>query len=372
MRFLIAGLLCLALGIGLTEYLRRHPDAQMEKSDAAEPPAPAGKKKPAHPKAVADLLEVEAPSPDIPLSLASELSALLSTPSTQAQGGFAPVAAGPFTARELRGGFGAALFVMEAGGKSGVVRASQGEPPQLLFARESPIGALAVDGSTVFFSEGGLVGSTHARGGEPITVRARFKSAVVTSLASSGDTLVATLMPQGVDPLSTNPVGAVVAIASQGEVTLIAQEQVRPRAALCDGKIAFWVAGVPPGLWRGALDGSFSSQLSDAAEEPIALDGDGVLFRAPLGSGTEVRRVGRAGGNLKTLATLEVGFISASTGLTRLATVGPAPKLMELVGGGEPTTLLSIPGSPRGLALGGTTLFLLCAPDGGGSLLLAK
>jgi hypothetical protein len=370
MRFLLAGLACLALGIGFTEYLRRHP--AKGSSTTTEPETlPNGKKKPSYPKAVAALLETDAPGTDTP-GASPELAALLSTPEGAAVSGFTPIAGGTFTARELKGGFGAALFVIDANGKSGLVRASQGEPPKLLFARNGPIGALAVDGSTVFFSEGGMVGSTHARGGEPVTVRARFKNAVVTSLASSGDLVVVTLMPKDVDPLSTDGIGAVAAISAEGEVTLIAQEQVRPRAAFTDGKDAFWIAGFPSGLWRGALDGAFSSQLSDKAEEPIALDGDGVFFRSPQGTGPELRRVGRAGGNMQTLATADVGFLVASSGLVRFATQGAGPKLMEVTVGAEPSQVLPITGSPRGLALGGTTLFLLTTGEDGKSVLLAK
>ena len=369
MRFLLAGLACLALGIGLTEYMRRHP-APTSTSTPEPETLPSGKKKPSYPKAVATLLETEAAGTDAPTA-SPELAELLSVPQGAAVAGFSPIAGGTFIARELKGGFGAALFVIDAKGKSGLVRAGQGEAPKLLFSRDS-IGALAVDGSTVFFSEGGMVGSTHARGGEPVAVRARFKNAVATSLASSGDLVVVTLMPKDVDPLSTDPVGAVAAIGSDGEVTLIAQEQVRPRAASTDGKDAFWIAGFPSGLWRGGLDGAFSSQLSDKAEDPIALDGDGVFFRSPLGTGAELRRVGRAGGNMQTLATADVGFLVASSGLVRFATRGAGPKMMEVTSGAEPTEVMSIAGSARGLALGGTTLFLLTGGDDGKSLLLAK
>ena len=209
MRFLLAGLACLALGIGLTEYMRRHPTKSDGSSTTTEPETLAsGKKKPSYPKAVASLLETDAPGTDTPTA-APELAALLTAPTGEPVAGFSGIAGGTFNARELKGGFGAALFVIDAGGKSGLVRASQGEAPRLLFARSAPIGALAVDGSTVFFSEGGMVATTHARGGEPVVVRARFKNAVVTSLASSGDLVVVTLMPKGTDPLSTDAVGAV-------------------------------------------------------------------------------------------------------------------------------------------------------------------
>jgi hypothetical protein len=369
MRFLIAGVACLALGISLTEYLRRHPS----KADdtATTETTPTGKKRPKLPRAVAELLETEAAGTDAPAASA-ELGALLSVPERAPVAGFKPIAAGAFQARELRGGFGAALFVIDANGQSGLVRATPGEAPRLLFSRPEPIGALSVDGSTVFFSAGGLIGSTHARGAEPVTVRARFKRAVVTSLASAGDTVVATLMPKGLDPLSTDAVGAVVSIDSAGEVTLIAQDQVRPRAAHTDGKDAYWVSGVPSGLWRGALDGAYSSQLSDTAEEPVSLDGDGVYFRAAPGTGPELRRVGRAGGKLATLATADVNQLVASSGLVRFTTAGANPKLFEVTAGAEPTELMGLAGRAQGLALGGTTLFLLTATDDGRAELLAK
>lgn len=370
MRSLLAGLLCLLVGIGFTEYKRRNPAKTDDKT--TEPDVtPTGKKKPNYPKEVAALLETAPAGTDTPTAT-PELAALLSVPEGEAVSGFAPIAGGTFSARELRGGFGAALFVMDVNGKSGLVRASQGEQPKLIFARNAPIGALAVDGSTVFFSEGGLVGSTHARGGEPVTVRARFKNATVTSLASSGDLVVVTLMPTGVDPLSTDAVGAVAAISAEGDVTLIAQEQVRPRAALTDGKDAFWIAGFPSSLMRGALDGAFSSQLSDKAEEPIALDGDGVFFRSPQGTGPELRRVGRAGGNMQTLAAADLSYLVASSGLVRFVTGGAEPKLMEVTSGAQPTEVMSLAGRPRGLALGGTTLFVLTAPDESRSVLIAK
>lgn len=368
MRFLIAGLACLAVGIASTEYSRRHP--AQDESNPSSPEAPTTKKK-TYPKAVATLLETEPAGTDTPTA-SPELAALLSSPRGDAKSGFTAVAEGTFTARELRGGFGAAVFVIDAQGHSGLVRASPGEGPKLILSRKESIGALAVDGSTVFFSEGGLIASTHARGGEDVTVRARFKNAVVTSLATASDVVVATLMPKGGDPLSSDSVGAVVAISSDGEVTLIAQEQVRPRGAQTDGKGAFWIAGFPSSLWRGALDGAFTSQLADTAEEPIALDGDGVYFRAPLGSGAELRRVGRAGGKLQTTASADLNFLVVSSGLIRFTTAGANPKLMEVTPGAEPSEVMSLPASSRGLALGGTSLFLLVTQDQGTSTLFVK
>ncbi len=369
MRTLVAGLVCLLIGIGITEYTRR----QGTKTDSpvtAEPATPGKPSKPALPRAVAELLETDAAGTDTP-GQDADLAALLTVPTLDAAG-FPAVAGGTFEARELRGGFGAALFVIDVNGKSGLVRAAAGDAPKLLFARTGRIGAVAVDGSTVFFADGGLIGSTHARGGEGVTVRARFKNAVVTSLASSGDTVVATLMPKSADPVSTDAVGAVVSIDSSGEVSLIAQDQVRPHASQTDGKTAYWVAGFPSGLWRGALDGAFSSQLAEAAEEPIALDGDAVYFREALGSGVQLKRVGRAGGNMQVVATADVTGLVVSSGLVRFTTGGATPKLLEVTSGAEPTELLSLSGRVRGLALGGTTLFVLTTGEDGVSVLRAK
>ena len=150
MRFLIAGLTCLALGIALTEYSRRHP-TKAEPTDTAVDDK-AGPKKPKLPRAVAELLDVAAPGAEA-MSASPELATALSAPTKPALAGFSAVTEGRFTARELKGGFGAALLIIEAGGESGVVRAAPGEPAKLLLSRKNPITALAVDGSTVFFAE---------------------------------------------------------------------------------------------------------------------------------------------------------------------------------------------------------------------------
>jgi hypothetical protein len=52
--------------------------------------------------------------------------------------------------------------------------------------------------------------------------------------------------------------------------------------------------------------------------------------------------------------------------------MGAEPKLMEVTTGAQPSEVLALSASPRGLALGGTTLFVLTAPDETRSLLIAK
>lgn len=359
MRLLLAGLACLLVGLGLTEYARRHP-ASADGGPAAAPSAP-----PPRPQATTALLalgpaEAMTSAPTAPFAaLVAQGQALVD--------GFSVAATGPFAARELRGGFDAALFVMDLEGGSAVVRAAPGQPPRVLLAREAPITRLVVDGSTLFFAEGGLIASTSTRGDEGLTVRARFANAVVTGLAASGDTVVAALVPPGTGPASAAPVGAVVRLDASG-VTLLAADQVAPRAVVTDGKEAWWLAGQPAALWRGALDGAFSAQLAADVAEPLVLDGDALVHRAVAASGPELRRVGRAGGNLQTLATRNPEWLAAASGLVRFTEGGA---LYEVTPGSEPTLRATFPGAAQGVALGGTTLFVLVR-EGGASHLYAK
>lgn len=370
MRFLLAGLVCLVVGIALTEYSRRNPPTSTESSSTSSTTSGSTSTKPRWPESMQKLLELDAAGTDAPTASA-ELSGLLGAPTESAIAGYTPITSGAFTVHHLAGGFGAALFVMEANGQSGLVRVASGEPAKLLFSRKDAITALDVDGSTAFFAAGGLVGSTLARGGEGVTVRARFKNAVVTSLAASGDTLVATLMPRGVDPVSSDTVGAVVSISNTGELTLVAGEQARPRAAQTDGKDVWWLAGTPSVLMRGALDGAFSSQLTDTADEPLVLDGDGLFFRAPVGSGPELKRIGRAGGNLQSVITADVGQLAVSSGFVRLSTNGAGAGLLEVIGT-EATKVMDLPGAGHGLAVGGATVFLATQGADGRSVVWAK
>ncbi|MFT3713179.1 MAG: hypothetical protein QM817_36455 [Archangium sp.] len=372
MRFLIAGLVCLAIGLSITEYTRRNPPKKDgETSETTPETKDDGPKKPKWPAPIASLLELDAAGTDTS-GPAADFATLLTVPTDAAVAGFAPVVGGTYVAHHLVGAFGASVFVIDAAGRSGIVRAEQGSPAKLLFVKETPFTALDVDGSTLFFASNGVVGETLARGGEPITVRARFKNATVTSIAASGDVLVLTVMPKSADPMSTDAVGAVVALSNTGELSLIAGEVVRPRGAQTDGKDAWWISGETGGLWRGALDGAFTSQLVDKADEPLLLDGDVLYFRAPLGSGTELKRVGRAGGNLASLITADVGYLAATSGLIRFTTTGAGAGLLEMTSGAEATKLLALPGAGRGLAVGGTTLFLLTQGDDGRSVLWAK
>lgn len=368
MRFLAIGAALVVLAIALTEYTRRHPRSEEDKAQGTSAADTKGPKKPALPAKVKALLETIEPGADTPGS-PEAFTGLFATPDLKPINGFAPITGGAFASRELRGGFGWAVFVVDHDRRSAIVRAAPGEPVKVLAARTARVASLWVDGSSVFFAEGGGVFSLSARGDEPVRVRARFANAVITSLAAVGDSVLVTLMPKDADPLETDAVGAVAKVDSDGSVTLIASEQTRPRDVTTDGKEAFWVSGYPSGLWRAALDGSFASRIAERADGPIAIDGDALVFRNPQSPSPEIRRMGRAGGNATTLASTDAEWLVVSTGLVRYTTPGVGQRLYEVTAGAQPTELLALPGGAKGLALGGTTLFVLISGDGSTTLL---
>ena len=349
MRFLVAGVVLVLLAIGLSEYSRRHPTHSDASSPAAAPVRPA-------------LLDT-APAPAEAPAPSEMLAKLLEAPGdATAQSGFAPVVTGRFSARELKGGFSAVLLVLDEKGSSAIVRAAAGEGAKVVAARAHRITSLEVDGSTVFFAEGSTVLSMSARGEEAPLARVHFKRAVVTSLAPVGDSVFLTLMPAETDLLSEKPVGAVVKVGSDGEPQLIAAEQVRPSNVVADGKDVYWVSGAPSALWRAPVDGSFSSRVAEEAQGPLALDTDGVVFRA---SGGELKRIARAGGAPSLLAGETPESFIVSSGLVRFIT---RKALFEVVGGTPPTELFAPQGTPRGVALAGTTLYVLVSQDSGSTL----
>lgn len=366
MRFLAAGAALIVLAIALTEYTRRHPHAAEDKGASGTDTS--GPKKPSLPPKLKALFETTAPGADTPGS-ADAFSGLLTASDAKPVNGFATIAGGAFASRELRGGFGWAVFVIDHDKRSAIVRAEPDKPAKVLAARTGRVSSLWVDGSTVFFAEGGGVFSLSARGDEPVRVRARFANATVTSLASVGDSVLVSLMPKDADPLETDAVGAVAKVDSDGSVSLIASDQVRPRDLVTDGKEAFWISGYPSGLWRGAVDGSFASRIAERADGPVGIDGDALVFRNPEQPAPEVRRMSRAGGNAATIVSAEAEWLVVSSGLVRYTTPGLGQKLYEVTAGAQPTELLALPGAAKGVAIGGTSLFVLISGDGSTALL---
>jgi hypothetical protein len=354
MRFLLAGLVMLGLSVGLAEYDRRHPPASPvtpTADPAARPELAAG---------VKALLATTPSAADAPAPAASAQAVQAQLKTTDAKvGAFSTVTEGPFQARELRGGFGAVLFVVDGETGSAIVRAVAGEGAKVVAARSQRITSMQVDGSTVFFAEGGRVLSMSARGDEAPVVRVSFTSARITSLAPVGDTVYVTLMPNGPEPE-----GVVAKVESNGTVSLIASEQVKPHDVLADGKDVFWLAGATSSLFRAPADGSFTSRVLEGADAPLALDGDALVARV----GDTLSRVSRAGGAPLALAPVRVDALAVSSGLTRYASNGA---VYEVTAGAAPTELFKASGTPVGVALGGMSLYVLVS-TGSGSALYAK
>jgi hypothetical protein len=336
---LAAGLVLLLLAVGLAEYARRHPLSHEAAVSAGAVSTP--------------LLDTEAAGTDDGAAPPGAWPGWLSSGGGAGPAGFVTVVQGPFSGRLLQGGFGAVLFVADAAGASALVRAAAGEGARLVAARKARVTALYLDGSAAFFAEGGVVLSTGARGDEPVVVRARFTRAVVTSLAAVGDTVYVTLRPKGAPEDSDEATGAVARIEHDGQVALVAGNQVSPRAVAADGKDVLWIAGAPPTLWRSPRGAAYASKVASDAAGPLALDGDGVLYRGAAGG---LWRVPRAGGTSTEVVASSVQDFLALSGLTRFTTSGG---VFEVTAGEAPRSLLATTSAPAGLALAGTSLYVL-------------
>lgn len=363
MRFLVAGLVLIAVGIGVSEWTRRHPSEKKTEKGATKV-----KNAPLAPPTMKGLVATVASAPDEagPLEpLASELTALATT-TGDAVTGFTPVMRGQVKVRELRAFGHTAYMVVEKSGSTAIVRWPATGAPAVLTVRTKPVSTLWFDASTerLVWGESGMVKSISANGGEVKTLIS-FERALVTSVAAHGDRAVASLVPRDGDPFSAEPNGAVVAI-EDGEAKLIALEQIRPREVLFDGKDeAFFVAGYPSGLTRAALDGSFTARIADRADGPVALEADGITYRFPQSSGPELRRGARAGGAVKTLAHVDVEWLAMRDGVARYTTTGIAPRLYEAKADTETAELAAIKGAVKGLAWAGEKTWLLTMDDAG-------
>ncbi len=371
MRFLVVGLVLIAVGIGVTEWNRRHPSEKKEGKDAAKKV----KNAPVAPPTMQGLIATVTPEPDSAGSsdtFTTDLTTMLTT-SGEAVPGFAPVLRGVVKARELRATSEGVVLLLEKGGSAAVVRWPSGGTPTVLSVRTKPVSTLWVDGAgkRIVWGEAGMVKSIGLEGGEVKTLVA-FERALVTSVAASGDRVVASLVPRDGDPFSAEPNGAVVSI-EKSEPKLIAVEQVRPREVLYDGKDeAFFVAGYPSGLTRAALDGSFTARIADRADGPVALEADGLVYRFPQSSSPELRRGARAGGAVKTLARVDVEWLAVRNGVVRYTTTGIAPRLYETKVDSEETELAAMKGAVKGLAWAGDKTWLLTVDDAGLTTLQVK
>lgn len=371
MRFLVAGLVLIVLGIGLTEYTRRNPSEEKKEGSKA---AKKVKNASTTPPTMQALVETAAVAPDAPAPTDSfDLASLLTSTGDAAQG-FTPVLRGAVKARELRGAGTGAVVVLEKGGVTALVSLPVSGAPTVLTVRPGQVSTVWFDAEAqqVVWGEGGMVKSMPLSGGE-VKTHVSFTRALVTSVASYKSKVVASLVPKDGDPFASDPNGAVVAIDS-GDVKLIAVEQIRPREVVFDGKDeAFFVAGYPSGLTRAALDGSFTARIAERADGPIALESDGITYRFPQASSPELKRGSRSGGAVKTVARVDVEWLAVQNGVARYTTTGIAPRLYEAKAGEDAQTeLVALKGVVKGLAWQGEKMWLLTADEDGVTTLQVK
>ncbi len=367
MRILVAGLVLIAIGIGLTEYDRRHAQAPLpeaaksrkKKTPAAAAPAPG----------MAAMLKTVPPEPDAPGDLAAFSRALGALAADAKADGFTTVLSGAYTVRELKGSSGFAVAVVGAGATSGLVKVTPGAGVAAIAARSSTVTALAIDGQTVWWAEGQRVFSAGADG--VVKAASQFVNASVAGLAAHEGVVIAALVPKDGDPFATDPSGALVKLESNGSATMVAPEQVRPHDLLLHKSDVFFVAGYPSALVRAALDGSFSAQIAERADGPLAFDGEGIVYRIPQGS-PELKRVAPAGGGEVSLAQGDVDWLAASGGVARYTTVGIGSRLYEVSAGQEPKEALALKGIARGLAVVGEHVVLAATTDEGATVIRVK
>lgn len=367
MRFLLAGLALIALGVAGAEYSRRRaePGPQLPSSaDSAAPLPPSGQTVSA--AAAKALLESAPPPIDFSTSLAAAQALLeASRPSQPSLDGLVPLLSGRFRSKLLTAGFGYAVLAVDVADGSCLIRLEPGEAPVVLAALSRPISALTLDGSTLFFAAGQSIFSLPARGGASPQVIRTFASATVTSLAATGDTLVAALMPRKAMAEANESEGAVVRFDSTSEPKVLTERAVRPQHLVTDGTDVYFVAD---GLWRAGLDGTFSSRIASDIVGPLAADGASLVAAGHA----QILRLPRAGGRATTIASAKTSALVASSGLIRyLSGTGPT-ELYEVTAGAEPRAVATVPGAPVALALGGTTVFILAQESNGQSTVFAK
>jgi hypothetical protein len=383
MRFLVTGLVLVFLGIAVTEYSRRHPETAGLAEPAMDGGSPSASRpstgsgpnrqgRPAH-----ELLAIEVPDAPVSESM-DEFQALMSLASPTSRPDDArqvlplkPILqAGRFAVRSLQAGDGFAAVVLEQKGERALVRVSLDSPPRVLVVRKRPVSALAVNGERVLWAEGARVYAVDG-GGAAVAVVA-FAHAEVVGLAARGDALLVALSPKDQDPFASEPTSAVARVHADGTVTLVADEQVRPHDLLTDGREVYWVAGYPSGLMRAALDGAFSARIVDRADGPLAFDADGLVFRVPHATGSELRHTAKAGGNGRAVSGADADWVAASLDSVVYTTTGIAPRLYSVEGSTQPRELMRVPGTPRGLSASGASLYLAAMAEDGASSVWAR
>ncbi len=377
MRFpilLVAGLVCIALGVAGSEWSRRHP---------REKPVPVVVP-PAAPMS-ADQLATTEPLPDVP---ADEEALRISNAELS---GFAkdarlPDAFGVPDAKAVLGGslfarnavpHGNAVFLVAEEGKQGstqtLLRITAEDIPKALAVHRPSVGAIAIDGARLFWSEGGSIFSTESTLGGLAKGLIRFPKARITSLSVSGEVVVASLVPVALDPFSSEPVGAIVSVSiSNRRVKVLASKLARPVEARTDGKTAVWISGYPADLWGMTLDGGEPRMLSTRADGPVLIEEGFITFRHPVVGSPELSRLKLdatdAVGEPATLARGEIDRVTQMAGDVWFS-VGPVVSRVNARGANE-KVVARLPHPVLELAVTDDALYVVTRQDEGGHLLV--
>ncbi len=335
MRFLIAGLVMIGLGIGLSEWSVRHPP---EKSDKKDPSTP---KVAETPKAISleELLKSETCGAEV--RDGSVMSAVEQRVKVVTEKpGVAPEGTTALMGNEVFRGLAAhekRAYVVVEEGKAGVQQGVLGVGPAggiAVTGSRPGISAIASWERTVYWAEEkGVFARTDGGDGAPRCL-VRLPNAKVTALAVNGESLVLAVVPKGTDPFSTDPVGAVLAVMPGREgVVVLATKLQRLSEVLTDGKRAFWVSGYPSGVQTAGLTGdSTPSELAARGGGPLALAGDSLVFRLTTTGAPELMKVALEGGTAVSLAATEADRVVAR-GEDLFFSVGPELKKLPLKGG---------------------------------------
>jgi hypothetical protein len=348
MRLLIVGAALLVLSISLTEYVTR---TRVPKEASVDTSAKQKGQPPKAPKiddATAALLatsaDTEVPRQNPAIDVAPGLAG------TDGPNGFKAVLTTTAALRNLSGGFGWAVFLADIGSQTALVRVADGEKPHTIALWPEHISSLVVDGSSLFFSTTDTIYSRPARGNEAVSVRVRFSSATIAAFAVAGDSVVVALKAK-----NGGGTCVVARVDGAGVTTVLESAADAVDVLLADGKEAFWLSHGD--LFHAALDGAFSARLAEHLIGPLLLDGKNLVANTREG----LMRFEREGGAGERLSAAQSLVVSSSSGLLRYA---QDKTLFELDATNAPIVKAAFAAPISGIALGGTSLFVLTTLEG--------
>jgi hypothetical protein len=348
MRLLVSGLVLLALSISVSEYVTRTRKPVGNKMDSlSKAPLPVEPKKnqpPKLPPEVASLLTISA-SNDVPIQKPKDSFLSLLTANQESPPTFKGVGAGRFSARQLSGGFGWAVFLADAQNETAIVRVSENEKPDIVLVWPWHIDELWVDGSTLFFSSQNAIYSKPARGDESVHLVARFSQGAIVHFAVASDGVVVALTDAA---KKTNTV--IARVDADKNVIPLATDVPKVDALVSDAKEVFWLA--KGDLFHAPLDGTFSSRLAEGVNAPISLEAKSLVTNSKTG----MQRIMRDSGETEHLNEATPNVLSSSAGTVRYP---EGPILFELRREAQAIPLGTFKDSISGVAIGGTTLFVL-------------